>query len=90
MGRKILWSTGETTDRIVVDAKEGLISVEVSYGDLCTPIRDSVLIRVTKDEIMSIDRDIIICRGDAIALVRDSTGLINPSWSHGPNFSQVQ
>jgi len=84
--RKILWSTGETTDRIVSDAKEGIIWVEVSYGDLCTPIRDSILIRVTKDEILSIDREQTICRGATVTLTRDSTGLSNPNWSHGPNF----
>ncbi|MBK7810667.1 MAG: gliding motility-associated C-terminal domain-containing protein [Saprospiraceae bacterium] len=86
VGRKVLWSTGETTERIVADAKEGLIWVEVRYGDLCSPIRDSVSIRVTQDEILSIDRELKICRGQSITLTRDSAGLVNPIWSHGHNY----
>ncbi|MBK9271604.1 MAG: gliding motility-associated C-terminal domain-containing protein [Saprospiraceae bacterium] len=92
--RSILWSTGESTEKISVNASAGFIWVELKYGDQCPPIRDTVQLILIENDFEPIEKEIVLCEGSSGVFFRDSTGLKNPRWNHGPahfaiSFDQV-
>ena len=74
VGATYLWSTGETTQTIIVNTS-GSVSVIVGAGLSCSAA-DTIVVTVLTNPIVNLGNDTTICAGDSIRLDANNAGAV--------------
>ena len=82
------WSTGETTQSIIVD-QEGSYSVVIWDIDDCASMSDAVTISYITDEspVITVDGDVLFCEGEEVILT--SSPGSSYLWSNGEDTQSI-
>lgn len=84
VAERVIWSNGTSADSIILDGNDSLVWVEVILSDGCAPIRDTARIVVSDLSPNLLQDTVFLCPGQVFSILPDSSGFMNPIWSHGP------